>query len=46
MYKKNGTKMQSVKKSYSFVYDFHTLFGERIEEINKMKQKSIHKWDA
>ena len=29
MYKKNTPKMQSVKKSYSFVYDFHTLFRER-----------------
>ncbi len=29
MCKKNNPKMQSVKKSYSFVYDFHTLFGER-----------------
>ena len=29
MRKKNNPKMKSVKKSYSFVYEFHTLFGER-----------------
>ena len=35
MYKKNGTKMQSVKKLYSFVCDFHTLFENEGKGISK-----------
>ena len=31
MCKKNNPKMQSVKKTYSFVYDFHTICIWRVK---------------